>query len=70
MLGAEARSAVFDDAGGVAALHHRVLVEPERAMLPHGFDDEARARIEPRAIHREAWRRQACLLELQLGRDL
>ena len=46
------------------------LVEPKRAMLPHRLDDEGRIRIEPGSVHREAGRRQACLLELQLGRDL
>ena len=70
MLGAEARAAISDDAGDVGAFNHRTLVESQRAMLPHGLDDEARVGIEPGPVHREAGRRQACLLELQLGRDL
>ena len=63
MLGAEARAAVGDDAGSVSALHHRALVEPERAMLPHRLDDDLRIRIEPCAVHREAGRGQAFALQ-------
>ena len=70
MLGAEPRDAVGDDAGSVSALHHRALVEPERAMLPHRLDDDLCIRIEPCAVHREVGRGQAFALKLQLGRDL
>ena len=70
MLGAEARAAVSDDAGDIGALHHRTLVEPERAMLPHRLDDELCVRVETGAVHREVGRGQAFALQLQLGRDL
>ena len=70
MLRFPARAAFGDLAGGVGAARDGVRVDAERAMLEHGLDDHAQARIEPRPVLRPFGRGQAGMSEPELGDDL
>ena len=70
MLSAEAVRALSNGRRHVRALHHRALIQPKRAMLPHGLDNIERVRMEIGAIDRKRGSRQVGAFKLQLGREL